>query len=331
MGYGYNANAQLSRIVQLQNGTETARWTLGYNEQGDVQRLTYTDATTGVETTQRIPQYDPHGRPEVIVDPDGNRTRLICNQRGALTRLVQGEQITHFTYDARGVMTRIKTPDGSVFALVYDSDVNLTQVKHNGKAITAAYVATLSAEVKKTVIQMQLALLLSLKEPNIKLEKSNNLNLSQREQGRTKLFFDKAKETLTVDPETPGRLSYTIPASSGRETCIQPDCNQTTPDNGPIPSGSYTINIRDIRFLSLFEALYRAMRGGDWGRWNTPLISSKDTNVYNRNGFYMHGGRFKGSAGCIDIGGGVFGDQTTEKIRQDILNDPDGIVEVIVK
>ena len=54
-------------------------------------------------------------------------------------------------------MTRIKTPDGSVFALVYDSDVNLTQVKHNGKAITAAYVAGLSGEVKKTVAEMTVA------------------------------------------------------------------------------------------------------------------------------------------------------------------------------
>jgi YD repeat-containing protein len=158
MGYAYNANAQLSRIVQLQNGTETARWTLGYSDQGDVQRLTYTDATTidpttlaPTETTQRIPQHDAHGRPEVIVAPDGSRTRLSYNTRGALTRLVQGEAITH---DARGVMTRIKTPDGSVFALVYDSDVNLTQIKHNGKAITAAYVAGLSGEVKATVAEM---------------------------------------------------------------------------------------------------------------------------------------------------------------------------------
>jgi YD repeat-containing protein len=157
MGYGYNANAQLARIVQLQNGTETARWTLGYNDQGDVQRITHTDATTATETTQRIPQHDAHGRPEVIVHPDGSRTRLIYNQRGALTRLVQGEQITHFTYDARGVMTRIKTPDGSVFALVYDSDVNLTQVRHNGKAITAAYVAGLSGEVKATVAEIAVA------------------------------------------------------------------------------------------------------------------------------------------------------------------------------
>jgi YD repeat-containing protein len=158
MGYGYNANAQLARIVQLQNGVETARWTLGYNEQGDVQRITHTDATTATETTQRIPQHDAHGRPEVIVAPDGSRTRLIYNQRGALTRLVQGEQITHFTYDARGVMTRIKTPDGSVFALVYDSDVNLTQVKHNGKAITTDYVLGLTSDTRTTVDALRFAL-----------------------------------------------------------------------------------------------------------------------------------------------------------------------------
>ena len=165
MGYAYNANAQLTRIVQLQDGTETARWTLGYNDQGDVQRITYTDATTldpttqlPTETTQRIPQHDPHGRPTVILDPDGNRTRLIYNERGALTRLVQGEDITHFTYDARGTLTRIKTPDGSVFTLFYDSDVNLTQIKHNGKAITTDYVLGLTSDTRTTVDALRFAL-----------------------------------------------------------------------------------------------------------------------------------------------------------------------------
>jgi hypothetical protein len=77
MGYAYNASAQLARIVQLQNVTETARWTLGYNEQGDVQRLTYTDATTidpttlaPTETTQPPPPLSPSlDRPSYIPQP----------------------------------------------------------------------------------------------------------------------------------------------------------------------------------------------------------------------------------------------------------------------
>jgi YD repeat-containing protein len=211
MGYAYNANAQLARIVQLQNGTETARWTLGYNDQGDVQRLTYTDATTldpttlaPTETTQRIPQYDPHGRPEVIVTPDGSRTRLIYNQRGALIRLVQGEQITHFTYDARGVMTRIKTPDGSVFALVYDSDVNLTQIRHNGKAITTAYVQSLPSDTRTTVDALRFA------QPRLfpDADFSRYISYTSRQQTnalrREKAQFLPAAAALLLSPEFAG-------------------------------------------------------------------------------------------------------------------------------
>jgi YD repeat-containing protein len=82
---------------------------------------------------------------------------LIYNARSPLIRLIQGEDITNFTYDARGVMTRIKTTDGSVFALIYDANHKLTQLKHNGKAITAAYVATLLGEVKATVAKTAIA------------------------------------------------------------------------------------------------------------------------------------------------------------------------------
>jgi YD repeat-containing protein len=139
---------------------------------------------------QRIPQHDAHGRPEVIVAPDGSRTRLSYNQRGALTRLVQGEQITHFTYDARGVMTRIKTPDGSVFALVYDSDVNLTQVKHNGKAITAGYVATLLANEQMTIDSVRFAFPQLFPDPFFSRQLSRQqANAIRREQPQAVVFM----------------------------------------------------------------------------------------------------------------------------------------------
>jgi hypothetical protein len=41
-----------------------------------------------------------------------------------------------------------------VFTLFYDSDINLTQVKHNGKAITVAYVAGLSGATKMMVTEI---------------------------------------------------------------------------------------------------------------------------------------------------------------------------------
>lgn len=36
------------------------------------------------------------------------------------------------------------------------------------------------------------------------------------------------------------------------------------------------------------------------------------------------------SAGCIDVGGGLFGDDTTNRLLQDLRADPDGIIPLVV-
>jgi hypothetical protein len=61
------------------------------------------------------------------------------------------------------------------------------------------------------------------------------------------------------------------------------------------------------------------------------LTPNSDTNVFGRSGFFLHGGQFAGSAGCIDIGGGVFGNKQTDQLLQDIMNDRDGRIPVLVK
>ena len=40
----------------------------------------------------------------------------------------------------------------------------------------------------------------------------------------------------------------------------------------------------------------------DWGSHLVRLTPTGGTNTYGRDGFYLHGGRFPGSAGCIDVG-----------------------------
>jgi hypothetical protein len=71
--------------------------------------------------------------------------------------------------------------------------------------------------------------------------------------------------------------------------------------------------------------------GADWGSFRAALVPSMTTNTFERDGFYLHGGQFIGSAGCIDAGGGLFGDEDTERILEYLRLDPDGIVEVIVE
>jgi len=69
---------------------------------------------------------------------------------------------------------------------------------------------------------------------------------------------------------------------------------------------------------------------GDWGDWRVPVKAEPWNNANGRDGFFLHGGSLAGSAGCIDIGGGIHGDSTTDFVRDELRRDPDGIIEVNV-
>ena len=124
------------------------------------------------------------------------------------------------------------------------------------------------------------------------------------------------------DPNT----SYYAPASSGRPEC---GCDEKTPDAGPIPKGSYTGRSSNLSNPGILGDVARNILG-DWGDWRMPLDPDPGTKTYGRSGFFLHGGRYSGSAGCVDVGGGLFGDETTDRILKDIMDDPDGIIPVIV-
>jgi len=152
-------------------------------------------------------------------------------------------------------------------------------------------------------------------------------------QGLTTLYYHPGEQTMSVYPEQPGRPSYYIPATSGRPNC---GCDASSPNKGPIPSGNYSFQTRQISNPRWFVDLGRTVAprrfgGGDWGDWRAPLTPAPGTNTLGRSGFMLHGGFIPGSAGCIDVGGGVFGSDQTDQLLQDILADPDGNVPVIVK
>ncbi|MET4163563.1 RHS repeat-associated protein [Marinobacterium sp. MBR-111] len=139
--------------------------------------------------------------------------------------------------------------------------------------------------------------------------------------GLTALTYDNASGTLTVDPQN-GQSPYTIPASSGRDGST----DQTKKNEGPIPSGEYTGDNRNLTNPGLFGDLLRNTQGD----WRMPLTPNSGTNTYGRDGFFIHGGRSEGSAGCIDLGGGILGNDDTDRLLKDILNDPDGYIPVKV-
>lgn len=145
--------------------------------------------------------------------------------------------------------------------------------------------------------------------------------------GLTKIRFNRGAGELEVDPEVAGRSPYTMPASSGDPEC---DCDETVENKGPIPYGNYYLHVNDLTNPG-FVGDVRRNTLGDWGDWRAPLVPTQGTNTYGRDGFFLHGGRKLGSAGCIDIGGKMYGNALTDQLLQDILNDPDGKIQVRVR
>jgi RHS repeat-associated protein len=147
--------------------------------------------------------------------------------------------------------------------------------------------------------------------------------------GLTAMTFSIGKGQLTVDPEQPGRIPYSIPATSGRGSCMnEPSCAGQK-DTGPIPPGKYNADITQLSNPGFVGDVLRNMTG-DWGDWRVPLTPSPGTDTLGRSGFFMHGGSEPGSAGCIDIGGGIFGNDATDKVLKDLLADPDHQVPLTV-
>ena len=98
---------------------------------------------------------------------------------------------------------------------------------------------------------------------------------------------------------------------------------------GPIPKGTYAIHTDELSDPNFFVDIGRNFRG-DWGDWRVKLHPVIVPESHGRNGFFMHGGKFKGSAGCIDVGGGLWGNRSTDQLKQDILSDVDKKVMIYV-
>jgi hypothetical protein len=141
-------------------------------------------------------------------------------------------------------------------------------------------------------------------------------------EGTTTLYYDGALGKLVVDPEIPSSNSYDIPGESGRREC---SCNFEDKNQGPMPPGMYSISSDELSDPGYIGDILRNFRG-DWGDWRVPAHPNQGTDTHGRGGFYVHGGTLPGSAGCIDVGGGLHGNADTDRLKNDIMSDPDGRV-----
>ena len=89
---------------------------------------------------------------------------------------------------------------------------------------------------------------------------------------------------------------------------------------GPIPEGVYTVGKlqtsrleRTNPFMDLVRWIFKSGQQNhdwnrntsgtriSWGYYRAPITSNKGTNTYGRGDFYIHGGAFPASHGCIDL------------------------------
>ena len=72
---------------------------------------------------------------------------------------------------------------------------------------------------------------------------------------------------------------------------------QKTSYIGPIPQGQYWITVSEL----WENAWYRPGSTEAWGDYRIAIHPYPTTNTYNRGGFFIHGGKVLGSAGCVDL------------------------------
>lgn len=111
------------------------------------------------------------------------------------------------------------------------------------------------------------------------------------------LGFDGSKVTLQEN----GNSIMSWPAVSGRRGTQGPEY-QSYRDYGPLPQGSYRVNVSGLD--KLIAPYDRGPWAGDtpaWGKYRFWLKPSASTQTFGRDNFSIHGGWTPGSAGCIDL------------------------------
>jgi hypothetical protein len=100
-----------------------------------------------------------------------------------------------------------------------------------------------------------------------------------------------------------GKRKRTWTATSGTPGSKPKD--QDRKDFGPIPEGTYIARFDQTLDISssqnLWDALKWLLKSPSWGLIATPLEPDEKTNTFGRHNFYLHGGFFPGSRGCIDL------------------------------
>lgn len=79
----------------------------------------------------RMTRYSAHGQLEQLVDPNGLVTTLAYDMRQRLVSIDSGGEVTAYSYDPAGQVTRVTGPDGAYLAYSYDAAHRLIKIQDN--------------------------------------------------------------------------------------------------------------------------------------------------------------------------------------------------------
>ena len=141
------------------------------------------------------------------------------------------------------------------------------------------------------------------------------------------LLFDGNSLILSIADKNIKKISY--PAASGKlnehKKFDYSLSRQKMPFLGPIPEGNYWIKPSEL----WKNAWYRPGSTSAWGNYRLAIHPYPSTKTYGRGGFFIHGGRIPGSAGCIDLTSYV--DQFIGDIRKALPGSKECYIPLTVK
>ncbi|WP_082584162.1 tlde1 domain-containing protein [Noviherbaspirillum sp. Root189] len=122
---------------------------------------------------------------------------------------------------------------------------------------------------------------------------------------------------------------HAFPAVLGRQnggTFVYSVGQQQIPDQGPIPAGDYWIQPSELQENSWYRLRNPRPAWGDY--WIT-IHPYPNTVTYKRGGFFIHGGRTLGSAGCIDLS--VYMNQFVDSLKRELKGHVDCFIPLTVR
>lgn len=140
--YTYNSNGQITIADGPRNNTTDADDRSYYAYYSNISSCSGMTSATGcrgqlytitdpVGNVTTFTDYNTRGQPLSITDPNGLVTALAYDSRMRLTSRTVGTEVTGYTYDYAGQLTKVTLPDSSYLSYTYDNAHRLTTITDN--------------------------------------------------------------------------------------------------------------------------------------------------------------------------------------------------------